>query len=378
MSKRDYYEVLGVSRDASQEEIKKAYRKLARKYHPDVNPGDKEAEKRFKEIKEAYEVLSNSEKRARYDQFGHAGMGDEGGFGGFGGAHDFGGFEDIFDMFFGGGFGGSRAQRHQGPQRGADLKTELEITFEEAAFGAEKEITVPRLETCRQCGGSGAQPGTHPETCPVCHGTGQIRISPKTPFGMFQTVKTCHNCHGEGTVIKTPCRECGGKGRVRRERKIEVKVPPGVDTGSRLRVAAGGESGINGGPPGDLYVFIKVKPHRHFKRDGNNVIYELPITFTQAALGCDIEVPTLDGKITFTIPEGTQTGTTFRLRGKGIPKLQGYGRGDQLVKVEVITPTNLTEKQKQLLREFDKTCTKKNHQPKEKSFFKKVKDAFMG
>ena len=377
MSKRDYYEVLGVPKNASTEELKKAYRKLARKYHPDVNPGDKNAENQFKEVKEAYDVLGDADKRARYDQFGHAAT-DGNGFGGFGaGAEDMGGFGDIFDMFFGGGFGGGRGQR-QGPQQGADLKTEMEITFEEAAFGVEEKIKVPRLETCQRCGGSGAQPGTHSETCSVCKGAGQVRVNQKTPFGMFQTVKTCQNCHGEGTIITSPCSECGGQGRVRKERKIEVKIPAGVDTGSRLRVAAAGESGLNGGPPGDLYVFIKVKPHKDFKRNGNDVIYEQPITFAQATLGCNLDVPTLDGKITFTIPEGTQSGTTFRLKGKGIPRLQGYGRGDQHVKVELVTPTSLTDKQKELLREFDNTCTQENHQVKGKSFFKKVKDAFMG
>ncbi len=377
MSKRDYYEVLGVSKDADPSEIKKAYRRLARKYHPDVNPGDKEAEQKFKEVKEAYEVLGDADKRARYDQFGHAGT-DDNGFGGFGGgAGDFSGFGDIFDMFFGGGFGGTQARRN-GPRQGADLKTQVEITFEEAAFGVEKEILVSRLETCPECGGSGAEPGTHPDTCPVCKGSGQIRVGQKTPFGMFQTVKTCHNCHGEGKVIKTPCKECHGQGRVRRQRKIKVKVPAGVDTGSRLRVAAAGESGVNGGPPGDLYVFLRVKPHKHFTREGNDVIYEQPITFAQAALGCDLQVPTLDGKVSLKIPEGTQTGTSFRLKGKGFPRLQGYGRGDQHVKVRVITPAHLTDSQKELLRKFDGTCTKRNHQAREKGFFEKMKDAFMG
>ncbi|NPV26861.1 MAG: molecular chaperone DnaJ [Firmicutes bacterium] len=382
MSKRDYYEVLGVSRDANETEIKKAYRKLARQYHPDANPNDKQAEEKFKEINEAYEVLSDPEKRARYDQMGHAAFGNGaegfGGFGGFSGfGQDMGGFGDIFDMFFGGGFGS--ANRRTGPQQGADLRLDLELTFEEAAFGVEKDVEIPRLEKCPACGGSGAEPGTHPATCPACKGTGQIRTTQRAAFGMqFQSVRTCPKCHGEGKIIESPCKECRGQGRVRRVRKIHIRVPAGVDTGSQLRMAGEGEPGLRGGPPGDLYVYIQVKSHPFFERDGDDILCEIPISFVQAALGGEIEVPTLEGKAKLRIPEGTQTGTFFRLRGKGIPNLRGYGRGDQHVKVVVQTPTRLTEKQRELLRQFaeaggDEVAENQN----KKSFFGKVRDAFM-
>lgn len=383
MAKRDYYEILGVPRDATQEEIKKAYRKLARQYHPDVNPGNKEAEEKFKEITEAYEVLSDEKKRAQYDQFGHAG--DPGaGFGGFGGFGDFqgtgfGGLDDLFDMFFGGtGFGGARASRRPQPQRGADLRYDLTIDFEEAAFGAKKNISIPRTETCSTCGGTGAAPGTHPSKCNVCGGTGEIRTTQTTPFGRFQSIRTCHRCHGTGEIITTPCGTCHGQGRVRRTRNITITIPPGVDTGSRLRVAGEGEAGILGGPPGDLYVIIKVRPHKIFRRKDDDVYVEIPISVVQAALGGEVEVDTLDGKDKIRIPEGTQHGATFTLRGKGIPRLHGSGRGDQIVTVQVVVPTNLNEKQKQLLREFGKTLGKANFQVKDKSFFERVKEAFMG
>ena len=377
VSKRDYYEVLGVSRDASQEEIKKAYRKLAREYHPDVNSGDKNAEKKFKEVKEAYDVISNPDLKARYDQFGHAGT-DGNGFGGFGGTDfgDMGGFGDIFDMFFGGsGFGGSRA-RQNAPHKGSDLRVDLEITFEEAAFGIKKDVTIPRLEECPQCDGSGAAPGTHLETCSVCQGTGQMRINQKTPLGHFQTIKTCTECRGTGKINKNPCDKCYGQGRVKRRRKIKVEIPAGVDEGARLRITGEGEVGINGGPAGDLYVFITIKHHEIFSRDGNDVYCEIPIDFVQAALGSEIKVPTLDGKVKFTIPEETQGGTSFRLKGKGIPRLNGGGRGDQYVKVKVLTLTNLSEKQKRILRQFSETLTENNRNIKEKGFFKRFKDAF--
>ncbi|MDN5347501.1 MAG: molecular chaperone DnaJ [Clostridia bacterium] len=378
MSKRDYYEVLGVSRDATAEEIKKAYRRLARQYHPDMNPGNKEAEEKFKEIQEAYEVLSDPEKRSRYDQFGHAGTAggpDFGGFGGFGGS-DFGGFGDIFDIFFGDAFGG---RRRPGPERGADIRLDLDVTFEEAAFGVEKEVKVPRTEACSACGGSGVEPGTQPLICPTCKGTGQIRISQSTPLGHFQTIRTCHQCRGSGQIISTPCKACRGRGQVERTRKIKVKVPPGVDTGSRLRLAGEGEAGLRGGPPGDLYVYINVLPHKFFQREGYDVICEVPISFVQAALGDEIEVPTLDGKVRLKIPEGTQGGTSFRLRGKGIPRLGAVGRGDQHVKIRVVTPVNLTERQKEILRQFAREYGwEPVEQGKDKGFFKKVKDAFMG
>ncbi|HHW07885.1 MAG TPA: molecular chaperone DnaJ [Clostridia bacterium] len=380
MAKRDYYEILGVPRGATQEEIKKAYRKLARKYHPDVNPGDKQAEERFKEITEAYEVLSDEQKRAQYDQFGH--VGDTGaGFGGFGGFQGtgFGGLDDIFDMFFGGtGFGGAKANRGPQPQRGADLRYDLTIDFEEAAFGVKKNISIPRTETCSTCGGTGAAPGTSPSKCNVCGGTGEIRTTQNTPFGRFQSIRTCHRCQGTGEIITTPCSTCHGQGRVRRTRHITITVPPGVDTGSRLRVAGEGEAGLLGGPPGDLYVIIKVRPHKIFQRQDDDVYVEIPISVVQAALGDEVEIETLDGKDRIRIPEGTQNGATFTLKGKGIPRLHGSGRGDQIVKVHVVVPTNLNEKQKQLLKEFGKTLGKTNFQLKDKSFFERVKEAFMG
>lgn len=364
MSKKDYYEVLGVAKTASEDEIKKAFRKLARKYHPDVNrDNSSEAEEKFKEANEAYEVLSNTERRAQYDQFGHAAF--EGG-----GA---GGFSDIFDMFFGqSGFGGSR---QSGPERGADLRYDLEITFEQAAFGMETEIQVPRTEDCGVCQGSGAAAGTHAETCPQCRGTGQQQVVQNTPFGRMVNVRPCDRCRGEGKIVKTPCKECHGKGKVRARRKIKIKIPGGVDNGSRLRVAHEGEAGNRGGQPGDLYVYIFVKSHKLFAREGDDVICEVPITIVQAALGDEIEVPTLDGKVQLRIPEGTQTATVFRLKEKGVPHLRGSGRGDQHVKVKVITPKKLTDKQKELLLEFAKDGGEDTN-PEQKSFFKKVKDAF--
>ncbi len=379
MNKRDYYEVLGVSRGAEEAEIKKAYRRLARKYHPDVNPDDKKAEEKFKEVQEAYEVLSDAEKRARYDQFGHAGMGT-GGTGFSGAGADFGGFGDIFDMFFGGGGGFGGATRRQGPQRGADLRLDLEVTFEEAAFGAEKEVGIPRQESCTVCGGSGAAQGTRPKTCPTCQGTGQVRISQNTPLGHFQTVRTCHQCHGQGTIIDKPCPKCRGSGIVQRTRKIKIKIPAGVDTGSRLRLAGEGESGARGGPSGDLYIYFNVRPHEFFQRDGYNILCELPITMVQAALGDTVQVNTLDGKVELKIPAGTQGGSTFRLRGKGITRLNGIGRGDQFIRIQVEVPTNLNESQKELLREFAHLYGNKpkGFKGQEKGFFEKVKDAFMG
>lgn len=382
MSKRDYYEVLGVSRDASQEEIKKAYRKLARKYHPDANPDDPSAVEKMKEINEAYEVLGNPEKRAKYDQFGH--MGEQaqgfGGFGNFGG--DFGGFGDfgsIFDMFFG--QGASQGGRPTGPERGADLRYDLEIDLEDAAFGVEKELRLNRLDTCDTCGGTGARPGTAPKTCPNCHGTGQVRHTQQTPFGTFTRVGTCPRCRGEGAVIEDPCPSCHGEGKVRKLRTISLKVPAGVDSGSRLRVAGEGEAGRRGGPPGDLYVYVHVRPHKLFKRVGNDVHIEIPIGFAQAALGSEVEVPLLGGKTAkVKIPAGTQTGTAFALNGKGMPNLKGYGRGDQIVTVKVVTPTRLSEKQKELLRQLAETEGEYVLEHSEDgglgTQFQKVKDAF--
>lgn len=376
MAKRDYYEVLGVSRETTAEEIKKAYRKLARQYHPDANPDNKAAaEAKFKEIAEAYEVLSDPEKRANYDRFGHAAT-DGQGFGGFGGGFngfgDFGGLGDIFDMFF-----GSGGRQRRGPEKGADVRVDMEISFKEAAFGLEKDIRVPRVETCSTCGGSGAAPGTRPQPCVACGGTGQIQFAQSTPFGRIVQTRTCERCHGMGRIIEKPCGTCHGSGQVRRTRNIHIKIPAGVDTGTRLRVAGEGETGLRGGPPGDLYVYIHVRAHRIFRREGNDVVMEIPLSFAQAALGDEIEVPTLEEDAQLRIPEGTQHGTVFRLRGKGIADLGGYGRGDQLVRVKVVTPTKITEEQKQLLREFAQLGGE-SPAGVEKGFFKKVKDAFMG
>lgn len=376
MAKRDYYEVLGVSRGAGADEIKKAYRKLARQYHPDANPGDQKAEEKFKEIAQAYEVLSDPEKRANYDRFGHAATdgqgfnGFGGGFGGFG--TDFGGLGDIFDMFFGG-----SARARSGPAKGADIRADVELSFKEAALGLEKDIRIPRIETCDNCKGSGAAPGTSVRSCSVCGGTGQVQSSQNTPFGRIVQSHTCNRCRGTGRMIEKPCSVCQGAGQVRRSRSIHIKIPAGVDTGTRLRVSGEGEAGLRGGPPGDLYVYINVRPHRIFTREGNDIVCEMPISFTQAALGDEIEVPTLEGTAQMRIPEGTQHGTEFRLRGKGIPDLGGYGRGDQYVRVKVATPTRLTDRQKQLLREFA-LLSGESSTGEAKGFFDKVKDAFMG
>ncbi|MBQ1342956.1 MAG: molecular chaperone DnaJ [Firmicutes bacterium] len=371
--KRDYYEVLGVGRNATPEEIKKAYKKLAKKYHPDLNPDSKTAEEKFKEVSEAYSVLSDDNQRARYDQFGHEGlngqgMGGFGGFGGFGGQ----GFDmgDIFSSFFGGGFGG-QTRDPSAPQRGGDLRLDLTVTFEEAAKGVEKEVSVTRMEACPDCKGSGAKPGTGRETCSQCNGSGRVRLNQTTPFGQFQTVKTCSACGGSGSVIKEPCPKCGGSGRVRKHHKIKVNVPAGVDNGSRLRMQGEGEGGVNGGSNGDLFIYVTVKPHKFFKREGDNVFLEQQISFAEAALGADIEVPTLDGPVKLTIPEGTQTGTTFRLRGRGFPKLRGYGRGDQHVRVKLFTPQRLSDEQKELLRKFDSTYAEPVEEDK-KGLFGKI------
>jgi len=375
MAKRDYYEVLGVSKQASADELKKAFRKMARQYHPDANPDKKDTEEKFKEIAEAYEVLSDPEKRANYDRFGHAANngqgfgGFEGGFGGFG---DLGGLGDIFDMFFGGGGRGRR-----GPEKGSDLRLDMEISFEEAAFGLEKDIKVPRNEECGTCGGSGAAPGTKAQACPACNGSGQIQYAQNTPFGRVVQSRTCDRCRGAGKIIEKPCPTCHGAGQVRKTRSIHVKIPAGVDSGTRLRVSGEGESGLRGGPRGDLYVYIYVKAHKFFRREGNDVIVEIPVSFSQAALGDEIEVDTLDGKARVKVPEGTQSGSVFRLRGRGIPDLHGHGRGDQHVRVKVVTPTRLTEKQKELMQEFARLGNE-NPASSDKGFFEKVKGAFMG
>ena len=353
--KRDYYEVLGVSKNASEDEIKRAYKKLARKYHPDMNPGDKEAEEKFKEINEANEVLSDPEKKARYDQFGFAGTdpnygaGQGGGFGGF----DFGDLGDIFGSFFGGGFGGQQ-QRRNGPQRGESIRVSVSLSFTEAAFGCEKELTVERMEQCATCKGSGCAPGTTPEVCPDCKGTGSVHTTQRTPFGMVQTSGVCKKCGGRGKIIHQPCPRCGGRGAVRKNQTIKVKIPAGIDDGQTLNLRGKGNAGLDGGPAGDLLITVFVKPHPLFERDGNSVLMEMPVTFAQAALGAEIEVPTIDGRVKLTIPEGTQPGSVFRLRGKGIPYLQskGNGRGDQFVTITITVPKNMTSEQKERLRAY--------------------------
>ena len=376
--KRDYYEVLGVDKSSSAQDIKKAYRKLAMKYHPDRNPGDNEAEEKFKEINEAYEVLSDEGKKSTYDQFGHAGM--NGGFGGQGGfsGQGFGGFEDIFgDIFgdvFGGGFGGG-GRRRNGPERGDDLRYAVNITFEEAAFGTNKDVTVSRSEECETCNGSGSKPGTSKKTCPTCNGSGEIKTAQRTPFGNIMNVRTCNTCNGEGSVVESPCGKCGGKGRIRKTKKIEVNIPAGIDDGQMIKLSGQGELGLRGGPRGDLYIVVNVAPHNLFSRDGSDVYLEMPITFVQASLGDEVEVPTLDGKVKYKIPEGTQSGTVFRLRDKGIPKIRGNGRGDQYVKIIVEIPKKLNDRQKELLIEFAKESGDEVHERKN-NFMDKLKDFF--
>ena len=355
--KRDYYEVLGVSKGASADELKKAYRKLAKQYHPDMNPGDKTAEAKFKEINEAYEVLSDPEKRSRYDQFGHAGVDPNFGAGGPGGG--FGGFDmgdidlgDLFGSFFGGGFGGGGGSRRSGPMKGENLRAAVTISFEEAASGCEKEITLTRSEPCETCKGSGCAPGTTAEICPDCHGSGTIRIQRGGGAFTFATTTQCPKCGGTGKIIHSPCKSCNGAGSVRRQRKITVKIPAGIDNGQAISLRGQGGAGKNGGPAGDLIISVTVRPHPQFKRDGTSIYLEQPVTFLQATLGAELEIPTIDGKVKWTLPEGTQPGTTFRLRGKGIPSVNGRGRGDQFVTVMVQVPRNLSREQKEALRRF--------------------------
>ncbi|MFY3790486.1 molecular chaperone DnaJ [Ureibacillus sp. MALMAid1270] len=349
MSKRDYYEVLGVSKSASKDEIKKAYRKLSKQYHPDINkePG---ADEKFKEIAEAYEVLSDDTKRSQYDQFGHEGP--AGGFGGgFGGGFSgFGGFDDIFSSFFGG--GSSRRSDPNAPRKGDDLQYRMNISFEDAVFGKQTEIEIPIEETCGTCNGSGAKPGTSPKTCSNCNGAGQINQTVETPFGRMVNRKTCGTCRGTGQIIIDKCSTCHGAGTVQKRKKIKVTIPAGVDDGQQLRVSGQGEPGKNGGPAGDLYILFNVKAHEYFERDGDDIYYELKLTFPQAALGDEIEVPTVHGKVKLKIPAGTQSGEKFRIKDKGVKNVHGYGQGHQYVIVRVVTPTKLTEKQKQLLRDF--------------------------
>jgi molecular chaperone DnaJ len=382
VSKRDYYEVLSVPRTASEAEIKSAYRKLAMKYHPDRNPGDKPAEDRFKEAAEAYAVLADAEKRGLYDRFGHAGVSSQAGGGaGFDPAifQDFGDiFGNLGDIFgFGDIFGGGR--RRGGPQRGADLRYDLEIAFEESAHGAETTIQIPREENCEACGGSGAAPGSKPTTCPQCRGQGQVRFQQ----GFFTVARTCPQCRGTGQVIAKPCQTCRGAGRTARERKITVKIPPGIATGQQLRLQGEGEAGSAGGPPGHLYVVVHVREHEFFRRDGNNLFCEIPVHFTTLALGGEVQVPTLDGVESVKVHEGTQTGTSLRLKGKGMADVNGHGKGDLFATVQVQTPKKLTKEQRQLLEQLAAAMPREKFEPRphtdehdERNLFDRVKDMF--
>jgi molecular chaperone DnaJ len=369
MSKRDYYEVLGVRRSATDQEIKSAYRKLAVRYHPDKNPNDATAEEKFKEAAEAYGVLADADQRRRYDRFGHAGVSSSAGPSW--GAPGFGGIEDILGDLFGFGdvFGGGRGTRRTAAQRGADLRYDLEIALEDAFRGMTAQLRIPRLETCEKCSGSGASPGTHPETCHTCSGSGQVRYQQ----GFFSVARTCHACRGTGRVITSPCDACSGVGRVEREKQMEVKVPAGVETGSRLRVQGEGESGTQGGPSGDLYVVIHIVEHEQFERQGSNLYASLPLTFAQAALGADVFVKTLEEDDKLKIPMGTQTGTVFRLKAKGMPVLGGRGRGDLFVAVSVVTPTSLTREQRKLLEQLEAI---ENKDLEDKGLVDKVRDIF--
>ncbi len=375
-NKRDYYEVLGVGKSATEDEIKKAYRQLAQKYHPDMNPGDKEAEVKFKEVNEAYAVLSDSEKRAKYDRFGHAafdpsagGGSGFGGFGGFGGA-DF-DFGDIFSSFFGGG-GGSSRSRHNAPIEGDDIGTRVTVTFEEAVFGCKKEINFARVENCAECSGSGAAKGTTPETCTTCKGTGRVTVQQQTMLGYMQTQRACSACGGRGKIIKTPCKNCNGKGRVKINKKLEVNIPAGIDDRQNIVLRGQGSAGINGGPAGDLIIEVRVKEHPLFIRRGNNIYFEVPISFAEAALGAEIEIPMLDGsREKYKIPEGTQSGTDFTMRGKGVADVNSKRRGDLIFTATVETPNNLTSEQKELLKKFAASLGENNNK-KKKSFFSKI------
>ena len=372
--KRDYYEVLGISKGASEDEIKKAYKKMARKYHPDLNPDNKEAEEKFKEVNEAYEVLSDPDKKARYDQYGHAGVDPNFGAGGagFDGNFDFGDLGDIFGSFFGGGFGGGRRTNPNAPQRGESIRMSLAISFEEAAVGCEKAVTGDRLEQCGACHGSGCAAGTTPEVCPDCHGTGTVQVRRQTPMGVFATSSPCTRCGGKGRIIHQPCKDCHGTGSVRKRKTIQATIPAGIDNGQTISIRGQGHAGVNGGPAGDLLITITVRPHELFRREGTSVLCEAPITFAQAVLGAELEIPTIDGKVKYTLPEGTQTGTTFRLKGKGIPSINGHGRGDQYVTVYIETPRNLNKEQKEALKKFAETMGDNNYEERKK-FFKKNK-----
>ena len=372
-TKRDYYEVLGVDKSADDSAIKKAYRSLAKKYHPDMNPGDKEAEAKFKEVNEAYDVLSDPDKKSKYDQYGHAafdpasGMGG-GGFGGFG---DFGfDINDIFSSFFGGGMGGS--SRRNGPIRGDNITVRLTLTFEEAVFGCKKEITYQKVQKCGECGGSGAEKGTSPKTCPTCNGSGQVRVQQRTPFGIMQSQKSCDACHGTGKIIEKKCAGCKGTGFTRVSKKLEVNIPAGIDDGQQVSLKYQGSDGMNGGSSGDLNIIINTRPHPIFERDGYDIYCEIPITYAEATLGAEIDIPTLEGQQKFTIPEGTQTGTVFTLRGKGITRINSKMRGNLYITVVVEVPKNLTGEQKKLLEQFAQACGESNYS-KRANFFKRFK-----
>ncbi len=373
MNNTEYYDRLGVSKDASQDEIKRAYRKMSKKYHPDINkePG---AEEKYKEVQEAYETLSDDQKRAAYDQYGPDGangFGGQGGFGGFDGGAGFGGFEDIFSSFFGGG----ATRNPNAPRQGDDLQYRVNLSFEEAIFGAEKEVHYNREATCKTCSGSGAKPGTSPVTCGRCYGQGVINVDTQTPLGMMRRQVTCDVCHGTGQEIKEPCQTCHGTGHEKQSHKVSVKIPAGVETGQQIRLAGQGEAGFNGGPYGDLFVIINVNPSDKFTRDGSTIYYTLNISFVQAALGDTVEVPTVHGNVEMTIPAGTQTGKTFRLKGKGAPRLRGGSQGDQHVTVKIVTPTKLNDAQKEALLAFAKASGDEKIAPQKKGFFNKVKDA---
>ena len=378
--KRDYYEVLGLQKGASDDEIKKAFRKMAMKYHPDKNPGDKEAEEKFKEVNEAYSVLSDPDKKSKYDRFGHAGVDPNAGFGG-GGFGGFGGFEDIFDMFGGafgggfGGFGGGGQRRANQPRKGRDLQKAITITFEEAAFGAKKTIEISKYVACSTCNGEGTKPGTSKKTCPKCNGSGQVATMQRTPFGQFQSVTTCDQCGGSGQIIEEPCSDCRGEGKVRKNVTISVDIPAGVDNESVIPIRGQGEPGVNGGPAGDLYIVLNVKPHKMFKRSGADLYLEIPISFDQAALGAEIVVPTLDGKVSYKIPSGTQPGTTFRLRDKGIKHLKREAKGDLYVKVNLEVPTKLNGKQKKAIQAMAEAVTEECYQ-KKSGFAEKIRELF--
>lgn len=372
--KRDYYEVLGVSKTATEDELKKAYRSLAKQYHPDMHPGDKECEAKFKELNEAYAVLSDSEKRAQYDQYGHAAFDPSQGGMGFDFSDFANGFDlgDIFSSFFG---GGSSSRRRNGPSRGEDISTRLVISFEEAAFGCKKEVSFSKISACSECHGSGAASGSQAETCTVCHGTGKVTSAQRTAFGMFQTSHPCDSCGGTGKIIRNPCSKCRGTGYIKNTKKLNVDIPAGIDNGQNLALRSEGNDGRNGGPAGDLIIQINVRPHAYFERERYNIYCEIPISFTEAALGAEIEIPSLEGKIKYTIPEGTQSGTSFTLRGKGIPILDSKsGRGDEIITVLVEVPKSLTPKQKELLRSFADSCGDTNYSKRTKFFSKLFKD----